>query len=482
MDRKSIKIAHWNANGLQHKWAELQNFIIDNEIDIMLVNESKLPKNKNIFLNGFKLYRQDRQGTNPGGGLVILIKNNIEHREINIDLDFHTVEALGILLEDNLAIYSVYARPTKDNKTNTIDPTELDKILKSSSRVIAIGDYNAKHNTWNCKRSNKNGQIIHKLINNSQYTILAPDNYTLHPTNNGLPSIVDFALANNINSPHSIEAINDLDSDHLPIILKLNDRIQYNNHYLLNYKKANWKQFRSILNNDLIINNKLNTKTDIDDSINNLTKIINKAKNEAVPKIKITPRINQLPDTIKQLIKDRNTARRKYQRTRISSYKIEKNRLSNLVNREIKHHLNDSWNKKLENLKIKDNSIWKTAKTFTKRNDSNIPTLHGPNGLVFSDSDKANVLAQNFEKVHHLTELDGDEDFEKIVQDTYNTIKSQPIDENSIQLTSPSEISQAIKKTKSTKAPGPDEIQNILLKNLPKKALVQLTHIFNQCF
>ena len=46
-------------------------------------------------------------------------------------------------------------------------------------------------------------------------------------------------------------------------------------------------------------------------------------------------------------------------------------------------------------------------------------------------------------------------------------------------LTSPTEIRNIIKTTPNNKVPGPDSIPNILLKNLPLKALTQLTYIIN---
>lgn len=55
------------------------------------------------------------------------------------------------------------------------------------------------------------------------------------------------------------------------------------------------------------------------------------------------------------------------------------------------------------------------------------------------------------------------------------------VNTNDIIYVTPREIIRAIKTTKNRKAPGPDKIQNIALKNLPQKAIVQLTNIFNAC-
>ena len=67
-----------------------------------------------------------------------------------------------------------------------------------------------------------------------------------------------------------IEARNDLDSDHLPIILILNDTpTEIIERKTLNYKKANWDKFSNYLNNNIIIDSKLHTPTHIDETVRN---------------------------------------------------------------------------------------------------------------------------------------------------------------------------------------------------------------------
>ena len=96
------------------------------------------------------------------------------------------------------------------------------------------------------------------IISNKPYSIQAPENHTLFPYNDTRPSTVDFAIIKNICNFKSIEALNDLDSDHHPIIITLNkNRIITNYRTFLKYKNANWKMYREHMNP---IVNKLQTK------------------------------------------------------------------------------------------------------------------------------------------------------------------------------------------------------------------------------
>lgn len=86
-NNQNIKIAHWNANGLKLKWNELKEFIINHKIQIMLVNETKIPINRKYSLQSYDIIRKVRENTR-GGGLLILIKNNIKYSECDNTTNF----------------------------------------------------------------------------------------------------------------------------------------------------------------------------------------------------------------------------------------------------------------------------------------------------------------------------------------------------------------------------------------------------------
>lgn len=121
------------------------------------------------------------------------------------------------------------------------------------------------------------------------------------------------------------------------------------------------------------------------------------------------------------------------------------------------------------------------SKYFTKNNDNKIPPLQINNNILVKNHDKAEAFANHYEKVHYLRDKLGLDDHNKLVNSlvlNYHNI-NHTLNLDTIKYDSPAEISKAIKHFKPKKAPGLDGIQNILLKNLPIKAIVYLTNIFN---
>lgn len=127
---------------------------------------------------------------------------------------------------------------------------------------------------------------------------------------------MDILINKNVQKITKPITINELDSDHLPILVIINDTTFKRNYpNYLDYKNANWSSFRSIINKKLEINNKLTTPIHIDNTVENLTKIIQ----HSIKKSIFTKKSNkycQLPEHLLDSIKIRNYHRCEFHKTR----------------------------------------------------------------------------------------------------------------------------------------------------------------------
>ena len=204
--KKSLKIAQWNANGLQGKTEELKQFLREFNIDIMAINETKFCEKSKLYIPGFNCYRLDRNPTNRAGGVIILAKSDIDCEEVHFKTA--NMETIGININSNTTIVSAYLSPKNLHKE-----TELDELYNSGNKVIVIGDLNSKHQSWDCsRRSNKNGRDLFNFLRYKEFVLLAPDRPTHYPyASEHAPSIIDVALVKNIPNC-TIEVYNELDS------------------------------------------------------------------------------------------------------------------------------------------------------------------------------------------------------------------------------------------------------------------------------
>lgn len=145
----------------------------------------------------------------------------------------------------------------------------------------------------------------------------------------------------------------------------------------------------------------------------------------------------------------RNQNKRLSHRTGLDIYRSERNRISRNIKAAILEFNDKRWTNKLTKLKVSDNTLWQKAKAFTKKSTNATPTLHEPNGLTFSDQEKANFIAQQFVSVHHLTETLGNNRTETVVKETLKSIIQKPIDLDLITLISPRGIYSIIEKNKT---------------------------------
>lgn len=471
-----IKIAAWNSQSIYNKIGEVEDFTQKHNIDILMLNETWLKNNKKIYIKGFKCIRKDRKNEN-GGGVAILIKNSYRFNVETLNT-ITSIEHLTISIKNtnNEEIYltSLYNRP--QNKLNIF---ELEEICKQKNKIIIAGDFNAHNTLWNCIKTNTNGEILEDICIKKNWAINFPDTPT-HFSGTSQPSTIDLAITKGIQITKPI-SLPEMSSNHNPITFEiLLHEPLYKSKYIYDYPNADWKKFRSELNQQTQLPPDVSNKTSIENAISNITYIINQCMKNCIP-CKKEAHLQEIPDNIRQLIRNRNNIRRKWQRSRDQHLKRMLNSLNILIKTEIDNHKNEIIKKKIKGLSNRDNSLWKKLRQIKQKN-SQVSELKINNKLITRDEEKANIIAARFEEVHRQTENLSNKRTEKIVNETLQNFErqQQPTLEEHM-LIKPAEIRKIIQKLKNLKAPGEDGIQNIILKNLPRKVLVYLTYVYNGC-
>ncbi|GFV75923.1 RNA-directed DNA polymerase from mobile element jockey [Trichonephila clavipes] len=129
-----------------------------------------------------------------------------------------------------------------------------------------------------------------------------------------------------------------------------------------------------------------------------------------------------------------------------------------------------------------DNLIrpFKISPTKITKRATVIPSLHGPEGMAYSDFEKAeafkDTLEVTFQENVEPYSDDKIEEVENVVCNYFDnfTTLTPP-------LTSPIEVRGIIKRLQNRKAAGPDHIPDIALKYLTLNAITYLTKIYYQC-
>ncbi|EFA09320.1 hypothetical protein TcasGA2_TC001646 [Tribolium castaneum] len=213
-----------NENDINELFAQMRqlNEICNIEkIDIMLITETKLIQTDKLTFRHYKMYRQDRQDNTRAGEVAILIKNDIPHAFHKKQNTVSNFETITITLKNNIQITSAYNRPS-----NKITRQDLDTLFDHTGGVIVGGDFNSRHEAWNCTRGNPNGTLLQTYSEENDITIHFPNDHTHYPENGMSPTTIDLFLTKNIPNIDKPTSITALDSDHNPKI-KPNNKALY---------------------------------------------------------------------------------------------------------------------------------------------------------------------------------------------------------------------------------------------------------------
>lgn len=267
-----MRVCQLNIRSLINNKIILDNFCIDENIDVLILCETWLTNLNNTKIKNFNAIHKLRQ--DGYGGVSIYIRNNYISISKNID-DIEPIEAVECEITNmpsKMKFISIYIPPNIPRDTIRNNFKNLLLKYNNISNVIIAGDVNAHHSMWNSDgRQDGRGRIIADLIGNSDFVLLNNGDYTYEKLMNGTvyQSAIDITLVsqNLANNVDWFRLDHFVGSDHFPVFTEINENNNIVNHCNLSKKKLN-KYIAKI--NPLHI-------FDIEDYLNTLTDAIDKS-------------------------------------------------------------------------------------------------------------------------------------------------------------------------------------------------------------
>lgn len=480
LNNSFLNIISWNAQSISNpsKQTELCLLLRQYDIHIVCLQETFLTNTSKIHFNGYTLHRNDRDS--HGGGVAILVRNNIQHKVISIA---NTSSIENISVEVTVAHRKLVITSAYSSKQSPDFNEDLLLLSPQLTETLVIGDLNAKHTDWNCTKINNSGKKLHDFIDTTDYVIIASDTHTHYPHSGATPSTIDLALTNSTLPIDTFVALEDwLLSDHCPILCKLITAVPQLKTTKFNYLKANWPAYKRSM--DLLAppNNPLSA-AGIEQAIEDFTAHIITARNSSVPSSLQTDKICQIAQDTTNAIKFKNNLNRRWQRcTDLHTKKQLKtavNIASKLVKELVSRDRNNNWQAFLSQADNNPRKMWRASRAMRGKRAAIPSTIWQDNTKIVSDASKAEAIASIFEKAHTTT-LHQTHPHDAKVNNFINKFDNRGPFTEAPDFTA-EDIVNACSTLRPFKAPGDDGIMNVLLKNLPPSSINYLRTVFNAC-
>ncbi|KAI5753538.1 hypothetical protein M8J77_001119 [Diaphorina citri] len=470
----NLKILQYNCNGLTNKIDEILHYMTQNNIQIGAIQETKLnPSSKFPNTHGhFSIIRHDRPNSERGGGLAFIIHDSILYKTFMLppSLPDEVIEQQCISVHSGtteLKIINVYIPPISSCPSGY--RASISHLLNSDDTII-VGDFNGHHNTWDSYlSSDRRGEDLAAEIEQSDFGILNDEQQYTRLVGDQISS-PDISLAStSLLQTTDWNANIKLSSDHLPItisILRTIQKIKSENKTFINFVKANWDGFleytesrfeREPLPTNVIKGEKV------------FSNILNKGRKLHVPTGRIPNIIPNFPTEAINLAEERDIIRQANPndpKIKILNKQIAETVREHKKNKWLKHLKEATFNRGAKNL-------WKTTKNLM---NSNI-TSPKNNTIHFNQipTPDAKTCANQFNK--QFTAYANNKG--KARRQTNRKFKVKETNETVEQEIKSDDVTNTIKKTKNSKALGPDNISPLMLKHIGQKGTEFLTKLLN---
>lgn len=454
-----IKIIYANINGYKSKKLQLFNYIENNNVDgCMLVETKTKSEDTAAYRNWQYICKHGHTTNNARGGALTLFSPKIRLGKANPpslnnplnDCIHFTIP----FMNEKIHILLTYIHPHSDLENNILTKAAQYKY------VIIIGDINAN------KRKNKQ---LNTFLDTTDFIIRhTPPTFLMTNNKDTTPDVL-IHTSNLTPYINDIDVTNELGSDHLAITFTINLQINLpttNAPIKLNLNKTDIPKIVAHMEN---YTQTVQTDPKIEDIQNELTKAIRKHS----PPEKRSFFLHRLPKYILTLIKQKREMYRLYTRTLDKEIKTKLNKLNKDIHIMIQQYRLDKWLKACQDIeRDRGKSYWTKIKRLSNygKNKPIGNLSNDSNETLTTDQDKANAFARHYCKTFQTSiNPKFDEDNWTTVTTWYNNYFTN-LHTNENELRHPKindeEYDKALSQLKNT-APGKDNIQAKILKNLP---------------
>ena len=465
-------IIQWNCRGIRGNFNQLELLIAQHQPVAICLQETKLPVDKKLDITNFNPYHHPSTDE-LSGGVSIYISSKTPHRQIKIKTKVQAV-AVRVNLHRPITLCSIYLPPNL-----SISFRELSNLVQQlPAPYLLLGDFNAHNPLWGSDSLNTCGNHIENLMTYYNLTILNKKTPTyIHPAN-GTKSFIDLTLADPfLNFDLKWEISDSLHgSDHFPITIstKLPIPQQLPEHW--NFSRADWCAFEHLCKENLTTDK----ITNIEQFESNLVEIAE----ACIPKTSSHLRKDKpwFNNQCKRAIDARKAALKALLKNPTQENLTNFRRQRALTRQIIRENKRTSWKNYVS--KINSNTpikkIFQMIKKIKGKNTQNrIQHLDRGNG-EYAEEEKeiANLLGKtisnNSSGKHYCNTFQQTKTNAEKIALNFHTNEHLHYNE----LFTANELSSNINDTKNT-APGPDNIHNTIIKNLPEISKLCLLKIMN---
>ena len=388
-----------------------------------------------------------------------------------------------------IAIHNAYLAPAaaaEEVYTAKETIALIDKALEENAEheQILLGDFNAWHTDWFGRDVAPTGMAkrLKEITTQRGLSLILEPGIVTRPPNIDAPDDREGSTIDLVWGTQQVaEQVTHCDiapglqngSDHYPIHTSIAFQPDLaENREEWKYKAADWEAFRCALERRILRVDKIRTQTQIDFFAKDITRVIQQALDEIVPKLRRSPKMRPgWTEECSEAIHNAKTAERRYRASGdpqdLEEYKV----LENLKKRTLRQALSDDHREKVSKTDTIED-LWKLNKWVRNRGairTAFMPEIRDLNGTLQTENEeKAKALQQRL--------------FPEPAPADLSDIPDQP-PEFPAPLPFPDitehEVQQAFRSSRGDKAPGSDNIQFKVLKEAAPVIGPLLTQIYN---